>query len=46
MGSLNEVVLISTKCQGMGVEKSKKRKIVRKSAKKKRTQGGGANLTS
>ena len=34
VGSLNEVILISTECQGMGVEKSKKRKIVSKSAKK------------
>ena len=45
VGSLNEVVLISTKYQGMVVEKSKKIKLVRKSAKKKITQGG-ENLTS
>ena len=34
VGILNEVVLINTECQGMGVEKSKKRKIARKRAKK------------
>ena len=34
IGSMNEVVFISTEDQGMGVEKSKKRKIARNMAKK------------
>ena len=35
MSSWNEVVLISTKCQGRGDEKSKEKNV-----KKKRAQGG------
>ena len=40
VGSLNEMVLISTECQEMGVENSKKRKIARKRCKEVKNSRG------